>query len=248
MKIKLSSLILIGSIVSSVLLNSCIRRDNDSSGDDEATIEKGTFDDNRDGKSYKWVKIGNQVWMAENLAYTGDDIEHNPNWMGSNSGYNSWCYYDNNSTNGEKYGVLYQWGAAQIACPSGWHLPSHTEWIELIDYLADHGYSYDGYTGVRDIAKSLASNEGWATSSTEGAVGNTDYPEVQNKTGFTALPAGKRTEGGEFKWLSTDTFWWTASEYATPSAFYHTINNVQPYENFSNANEGSGFSVRCIKD
>ncbi len=250
MKSKLLYLLLMGSIVSSMMLSSCKKSKGEGPSDDEA-IEKGTFTDSRDNKTYNWVKIGNQVWMAENLAYTGSGIVYKPDiveWMDINSGYNGWCYFDNSSTNGDTYGVLYQWDAAQAACPPGWHLPTQDEWLELIDYLADHGYSYDGYTGVRDIAKSIATADGWAPSTIEGAIGNSDYPEVQNITGFSALPAGKRQKDGVFVDISTYAYWWTATEDNVPYAFYHTINNDQPYENYSNANMGCGFSVRCVKD
>jgi len=250
MKIRLLNLLLIGGVVSAVMLSSC-KKESDNDSSDDKTIEKGSFTDTRDHKTYKWVKIGNQVWMAENLAYTGSDIKHKQGvteWMNTNAGYNGWCYYNNDTANGAKYGVLYQWEAAKKACPSGWHLPTQAEWKQLISYLTDNGYSYDGYNGVSDIAKSIATSTGWKASNTEGAVGNSDYPKVQNKTGFSALPAGRRDEDGTFKWLTTDAFWWTSSEFATPSAYYHTINNVQPYETYSNANEGCGFSVRCVKD
>lgn len=83
--------------------------------------ETGTFTDSRDGHVYKTVKIGNQWWMAENLAYK------------PSSG-NYWAY-DNNSSNVAKYGYLYDWETAKKVCPTGWHLPSDAEWTTLINYL-----------------------------------------------------------------------------------------------------------------
>ncbi len=77
----------------------------------------GNFTDPRDGKTYKTVKIGDQVWMAENLNYDAGD--------------SSYCYKDDNS-NCEKYGRLYTWNAAVKAAPPGWHLPSKEEWETLI--------------------------------------------------------------------------------------------------------------------
>ena len=91
-------------------------------------IEYGEMIDSRDGQVYKTVKIGNQVWMAENLNY--DDSVKTPSLKE-----NSWCYNDS-SEYCEKYGRLYSWAAAKDVCPTGWHLPSEDELDDLIDSVA----------------------------------------------------------------------------------------------------------------
>lgn len=82
----------------------------------------GTFTDNRDGKIYKWVKIGNQAWMAENLAYL-------PYSCPPDSNCGIWVPYY------EQYGCLYDWETANLIAPDGWHLPTEEEWYQLINYL-----------------------------------------------------------------------------------------------------------------
>ena len=79
---------------------------------------KGTFTDSRDGKTYKTIKIGNQIWMAENLTY--------------NAGSSCWAY-DDNSYNLNTYGYLYNWQTAKNICPYGWHLPSEQEFETLLN-------------------------------------------------------------------------------------------------------------------
>ena len=91
----------------------------------------GRFTDARDGKIYKTVKIGDQVWMAENLNY--------------DAGEGSWCYKDSLS-NCEKYGKLYTWEAARRSAPKGWHLPSKEEFETLLNSLGGSGSA--AYTNI----------------------------------------------------------------------------------------------------
>jgi len=91
-------------------------------------INYGEMTDPRDGQVYKTVKIGGQVWMAQNLNY--DDSVKTPSLKE-----NSWCYNDS-SEYCEKYGRLYSWAAAKDVCPTGWHLPSEDELDDLMDSVA----------------------------------------------------------------------------------------------------------------
>ena len=221
-----------------------------------------TVRDGRDDKVYKTVTIGNQVWMAENLAYL-------PSIVGSGTGSEDDgheadpCYYvygydgtniaaakatDNYTT----YGVLYNWPAALTACPEGWHLPTDEEWTQLETYLANNGHNYDGSIGgdnVRaKIAKSMASETGWSPSETVGVPGNTDYPAYRNKSGFSALPGGARGDIGTFYAGSAYGYWWSSTEYdpdcALDRSLYFYVSPVYR----SGSGKAYGFSVRCIKD
>jgi uncharacterized protein (TIGR02145 family) len=211
------------------------------------------FHDSRDGNLYSYRTYGSQVWMTKNMAYL-------PSVVGPGTGSSSTAYYyvygyngtdvatakatDNYST----YGVLYNWTAAQSACPSGWHLPSDAEWTQLEKYLIANGYNYDGTTTGNQIAKSMANYSGWNTSSTVGAVGNTDYPEYRNKSGFTALPGGYRSTGGPFSNIGKYGYWWISTQLNTTDAWlrylYYSSSRV-----FRGVNgKDAGFSVRCVRD
>jgi uncharacterized protein (TIGR02145 family) len=94
----------------------------------EVQLNSGTFTDLRDGRVYKTIKIGTQVWMAENLNY---EVK---GFFGSEK---SKCY-DNDPKNAEKYGRLYYYHAAKEAVPPGWHLPTIEEWKTLIAFMGDN--------------------------------------------------------------------------------------------------------------
>jgi len=83
-------------------------------------IETGVFTDERDRHSYKWVKIGDQIWMAENLAFK--------------TNHGCWAY-QNDYANVKRYGYLYNWFTAKEICPKGWRLPSSSDWGELFGFL-----------------------------------------------------------------------------------------------------------------
>jgi uncharacterized protein (TIGR02145 family) len=93
------------------------------------TLKVGVFTDERDGKQYEWVQIGDQVWMAQNLAFKAD----------------SGCSpFRGQKKKAEKEGYLYDWETAQKVAPKGWHLASEEEYRKLISYIGGTD-QYDAY-------------------------------------------------------------------------------------------------------
>ncbi len=187
----------------------------------EDNCEYGTLTDERDGKTYKTVKIHNKWWMAENLDYA--DSAKTPSLEGK-----SWCYADD-PENCAKYGRLYIWSAATAACPDKWHLPDHDEWYGLL--LAVGGYTTAGVV--------LKSQSGW--SSGENSVSGTDA------FGFNALPAGIMFGNGTFNGLGDGTdFWSTEESLGGVVAFY--LSYDYEYAGLLNYDKNYAFSVRCVMD
>ena len=182
-----------------------------------------TFTDTRDGKVYKTVKIGNQVWFAENLAFKPD------------SGY--WAY-NNDSNNVEIYGYLYNWKTAINVCPTGWHLPSDDEWKILETYLGINKDEIDK-TGWRSntIGDTLKSTTGWQID------GNGN-----NGTGFNALPGGFCTWNSNFYSVKAHGDWWTATQYDEKEAWYRELTYIKAVVSRSYLFKTNGFSVRCVQD
>jgi uncharacterized protein (TIGR02145 family) len=209
----------------------------------------GTMTDSRDGHEYNWVKIGSQVWMSENLAYL-------PSVSPLSEGITNSAYYYVYGYNGTSvseakatvnyatYGVLYNWPAAmdgktssdanpsgvQGVCPSGWHLPSDTEWKELVNYLC-------GEEIAGGKMKETGCEHWW-------------YPNygATNSSGFMALPGGSNNPHGYSGWTGHLGFFWSATAYFTFEAEYYYLDCNS--DDVINVNEykGTGFSVRCVKD
>ncbi len=197
----------------------------------------GVITDIRDGNSYQTVLIGEQCWMAENLAYlpsvnmVADGSEDAAGSYYYVYGYDGTNVADAKATdNYATYGVLYNWTAAMDACPDGWHLPSDAEWTELTDYL--------GGTSVAGGKLKETGTTHW----------NSPNTGATNETGFTALPGGYRDTNGNFYYIGNYGFWWSASEYNANYAWYRNMyyNNGSVYRD--NSIKEVGLSVRCVRD
>ena len=210
---------------------------------------------------YKTVTIGTQVWMAENLKTTKyndnsviPNITDNTAWAALTTPSYSW-YSNDAATYKAVYGALYNWYTVDVAsngnknvCPSGWHVPSYDEWFTLQNYLIDNGYNYDGsLTGDTKTAKSLASLSDWLTSNQVGAVGNSDYSDKRNITGFTAVPGGFRGSGGVYGGFTNNGAYWSASERDNLDSWGRYFQSGSSSMNNAYSNKNSGWSVRCVK-
>lgn len=223
-------------------------------------VNYGSFTDPRDNNVYKTLQLGNQVWMAENMRYlsrVNPPSNNLGNWV---YGYVGTDVNEAKATDNYKiYGVLYNWAQATNACPTGWHLPSDDEWAELENFLIANGYNFDGTLIDEKIGKSLASSYDWELSTVDGSVGNTDYSDKRNITGFTGLPAGLRGGDGKFYNLGNRTAWWSSTlqiSYIVDGKritfyYYRTLRNDRT-DLLGGGNSGwdseGGISVRCIKN
>lgn len=210
----------------------------------EDNCEYGSLTDSRDGQTYRTVKIGGQVWMAQNLNFVTD---------------NSWCFVAD-PANCAKYGRLYTWAAAMDSvgewstngkgcgygkecsvtspvrgiCPEGWHLPSRAEWDALI--VAVDGsiteYEKDNVAGTK-----LKSQTGWSNS------GN-----GTDTFGFSALPGGSTYSGGGYDNEGYYANFWSSTENDSGSAYLMDLSYGYGSATLYYYYKNLGFSVRCLKD
>ena len=224
-------------------------------------ISYGLMQDSRDGQYYKTVKIGEQVWMAENLNYDPGDVSS----MGS---YATNACYGNKPENCAKYGRLYTWevamndrfctyglsckpsGTVRGLCPEGWHLPSFDEFVTLLEPMASTiEYDDGGSREYDDAGKKLKSQTGWKPSSF-----GASYSQNSNESGFTALPAGGFDGMRNFSQIETHAFFWSASEYKGKYdyeenvAFGLELNNTFYVAYLSFQTKTDIASVRCIQN
>lgn len=215
------------------------------------TDVENKFTDPRDNNEYKTVLIGNQFWLGENLRYL--PLVNIPNDISStnvnrvvNADSKFYYVYDNSITYVEapkntleykQLGVLYNWPAAQTACPEGWHLPNYNEWVELYSYLG----------GIEVAGGKLKSIANW-DSENVGASNSSDF-NARSGGQLNCVPvvAGSPSAGYnsvEFADRNKKGYWWSALSGDAWSLSYddaklHRLNDIDHQR---------GFSVRCVRD
>ena len=211
-----------------------------------------------DGNEYSTVQIGDQCWMRENLRTT-KYADATPISLGSDTSSTTPYYYDYSSHSLPlvKRGYLYNWLAVmhgavssdanpsgvQGICPTGWHVPSDAEWTQLADYVVSIYWYVCG--GGNTISKSLASTEGWETSTYFCSIGNNQ--SSNNATGFEAFPAGifynslSQLAGG-------NTYFYSSTANSNNIINSRSLSAYSQWFYQENTNKNHGCSVRCLRD
>jgi hypothetical protein len=218
--------------ITAILFSSC----GSSPSSDSTSTEKveGSTESTESGGV---VTIGTQVWTSTNLDVStfrnGDPIPQaktDAEWKGAGENKQpAWCYYDNDPSNGTKYGKLYNWYSVNDPrglAPKGYHIPTDAEWTKLSDYLGESGAGTE-----------MKSTSGWKND------GNGN-----NSSGFSGLPGGSRYNDGTFDNIGKGGNWWSSTEYNTGNAWFrflfYDVGFVFSYDNYKE----EGCSVRCLRD
>lgn len=195
--------------------------------------------DARNGKSYRTVRIGSQIWMAENLDVAtfrnGDliqEVASEAEWVKSGETVTpAWCYYANDQQNTGKYGRLYNSYAVNDPrglAPDGWHIPSDSEWTVLSTYLG----------GELIAGGKIKETKGW----------NFPNTSASNSSGFSAIPGGLRHFDGTFLSLGNEAYWWSSTNTTPGSYWIRWLDFVSENVNRGGHNGKRGIAVRCVKD
>ena len=187
-----------------------------------------------DGNSYESIIIGNQVWMAENLKVihfrNGESLTAG---LSSTHGLSAYTVYDNDETNADTYGYLYNWYAvtdSRNIAPEGWHVPTNDEWQTLVDYL--------GGSSVAGGKLKEADTTHWYSPNT-GAT---------NESGFTALPGGFGNYSGPFNYMGSIAWFWSSTFWQIDDAYHRRLHFDDSDVTQSGLTRRHGISIRCVKD
>ncbi|RKD92801.1 fibrobacter succinogenes major paralogous domain-containing protein [Mangrovibacterium diazotrophicum] len=227
---------------------SCKEAEEGSEDPEDLEGDSGTFVDARDNQEYSWVRIGNQIWMAENLKATkyrnGDvlpNVTENAEWYNLKKG--AYCNFENNANNGSKSGLLYNWYAVnddRKIAPKGWHVATDDEWAELLNYVSNNLGQSCGTNSA------LAAQSDWGTNSSNECFPGKNY-STNNSSGFTALPGGYRYLDGTFDG-DYDAYWWSATVHTSAHAYCRYIWAHMDEVERGSLSQKTGMFVRCVKD
>jgi uncharacterized protein (TIGR02145 family) len=189
----------------------------------------GSFTDTRDGTVYRWVRIGDQIWMAENIRFRSEA--------------GSVCW-NNDEAECATRGRFYNWETAMRIAPAGWHLPSEAEWQHLearlgltAEQIADTQLERGG--DANTVASRLKQQGAWPTEHEGSPI------SITNDTKFSAVPTGfyalnEFTHDGH-------TAWWTSTEVGD-KAWIHTVSFHDNKLRRATNKKEFFFPVRLVRD
>ena len=229
----------------------------------DINTDEECFKDERDGQTYRTVKIGTQIWMAENLNYAYTGVPYKYTYKDSSYTYSSytsdstsWCY-KNDSLNCTKYGRLYTWAAAMDSVGEwstngkgcGWEAECSSTYP--VRGICPEGWHLPDTTEWRTLftavggkstaSKMLKSTSGWNDCMGWDGNGTDAYA-------FSALPAGYRNYDGDFYNEGKRADFWSSTEYDSNYAYLVGLYYIDDYAILGYNDENYGFSVRCVKD
>lgn len=201
---------------------------------------------------YHTLKIGNQIWMLENLKTSrfADNIgtslfEGSGIWTAISSP--AYCQYDNNISYTQTYGYLYNWYAVDDAkglAPTGWRIPTNADYNQLITTVNNGDVNTAGI-----VLKEATVNNPNSHWNPFAGINST------NASGFTALPGGyRRNDNGSFASLGFYGHFWIAGEANGTVSYVRLDASTDKFNVFSSATfnnsptKNFGFSVRCVRD
>ena len=243
-KVAFRKTVMLALILVLFLLLSCSDNSTSVNGDDDpVTIQ------DIDQHTYPVVRIGNQLWMAENLAVTryrnGDaipEVQGETDWIALNAG--AWSRYNHLVANDLNFGKLYNWFAVSDPrgiCPEGWKVPSDDDWKTLERHLGMSAQEANS-----SMKRGADANAGGKLKS--GSFWESPNTGANNESGFNGNPGGRRVPtDGSFSDINRFGYWWTASEQNQAEAIYRSLYFQDADILRFYVNKKQGFSVRCIK-
>jgi uncharacterized protein (TIGR02145 family) len=214
----------------------------------EQPVFGGTVTD-VDGNVYHTVTISKQTWTIENLKVTRFNdstaiamVSDSAAWTNSKSA--AYCWYKNDSsTYKATFGALYNWYAVKTGklAPKGWHIPTNDEWFTLEQNVSQLNYVSGS------LAKIFASQNYWISSHTSSSIG--ENPNLNNSSGFTALPGGWRlNERTSFTKIDSLGGWWSSSAVSDTTAYNWSLMNTLSTVERAPCILWAGLSIRCVKN
>jgi len=204
-----------------------------------------------DGNVYQTVIIGNQEWMAENLKVShyqnGDAIptgHSNTDWSNLSTG--AYAVYNDDTTNFNTYGYLYNWyvvNDTQNIAPAGWHVPTDDEYKELEMALGMSQSEADGtsWRGTNEGSQLAGNDTLWNSGGLEN---NSEF----GASGFIALPSGYRDLNGSYFNLGSHGYFWSSTTGSGTNSWKRRLSYFSPAVYRYHYNRKSGLPIRCIKD